>query len=72
MEIIQVTPNYEGVRLGHDGNAGYIDTVAGGSGGDVEPLIRPQVIVLPNLPTSSAGLPSGALWNDGGTLKVVP
>jgi hypothetical protein len=24
------------------------------------------------LPTSSAGLPSGALWNDGGTVKVVP
>jgi hypothetical protein len=23
------------------------------------------------LPTSSAGVPSGALWNDGGTVKVV-
>lgn len=65
--------NYEAVEIGHDGDAGYIDTVAGSSGGDVEPLeIRPQVIVLPNLPTSSAGLPSGALWNDGGTLKVAP
>lgn len=25
-----------------------------------------------NVPTSSAGLPSGALWNDSGTLKLVP
>lgn len=65
--------NYEAVEIGHDGDVGYIDTVAGSSGGDEEPLeIRPQVIVLPNLPTSSAGLPSGALWNDGGTLKVAP
>jgi hypothetical protein len=28
------------------------------------------VVVMPNLPTSSAGLPSGALWNDSGTVKV--
>ena len=29
-------------------------------------------ITLTNLPTSSAGLPSGAVWNDSNTLKVVP
>jgi len=28
-------------------------------------------IVFGNLPTSSAGLPTGALWNDGGTVKIV-
>lgn len=27
-------------------------------------------VQLNNLPTSSAGLPSGTIWNDGGTLKV--
>ena len=27
-------------------------------------------IILSNLPTSSAGLPTGAVWNDGGTLKI--
>jgi hypothetical protein len=27
-------------------------------------------VVFGNLPTSSAGLPSGAIWNDGGTLKI--
>ena len=26
---------------------------------------------MPNLPTSSAGLSSGDVWNDGGTLKIV-
>lgn len=29
-------------------------------------------ITLPNLPTATNGLPSGTLWSDGGTLKVVP
>lgn len=29
-------------------------------------------VIMPRLPTSSSGLPSGALWNDAGTLKVVP
>jgi len=29
------------------------------------------LVVLQNLPTSSAGLPAGALWNSGGFLKIV-
>ena len=28
-------------------------------------------ITLTSLPTSSAGLPSGALWNSSGTVKIV-
>ncbi len=28
-------------------------------------------IIMGGLPTSSAGLPSGAIWNDLGTLKIV-
>jgi hypothetical protein len=28
-------------------------------------------IVFGNLPTSSAGLPTGAIWNDAGTIKIV-
>jgi hypothetical protein len=27
--------------------------------------------VFPDMPTSSSGLPSGALWNDSGTVKIV-
>lgn len=28
-------------------------------------------IIMGGLPTSSLGLPTGAVWNDGGTLKIV-
>jgi hypothetical protein len=31
-----------------------------------------RLTINPNLPTSASGLPSGAFWNDSGTLKVVP
>ena len=30
------------------------------------------VINMSGMPTSSAGLASGDLWNDGGTVKIVP
>jgi hypothetical protein len=30
------------------------------------------VIIIPTLPTACTGLPAGAIWNDGGTLKVCP
>jgi hypothetical protein len=29
-------------------------------------------VILPALPTSPAGLPAGALWNNGGVLNIVP
>lgn len=29
-----------------------------------------KYIFMDNIPTSAAGLPSGAIYNDGGTLKV--
>lgn len=33
---------------------------------------RNTTLVLTNLPTSTTGLESGSVWNDGGTLKIVP
>jgi hypothetical protein len=30
-----------------------------------------EIIVFPDMPTSAAGLPAGALWNDSGTVKIV-
>lgn len=33
---------------------------------------RNTTLVLTNLPTSAAGLESGSVWNDSGTLKIVP
>jgi hypothetical protein len=31
-----------------------------------------SALTLINIPTSSTGLPSGSVWSDGGTLKIVP
>ena len=33
---------------------------------------RNTTLVLTELPTSAAGLESGSVWNDSGTLKIVP
>jgi hypothetical protein len=33
--------------------------------------MRGTTITLTDLPTSSAGLASGSLWNDSGTVKIV-
>jgi hypothetical protein len=41
------------------------------SGNDIELKTNGSgYIILSNLPTSSAGLPTGAVWNDSGTLKI--
>jgi hypothetical protein len=29
-------------------------------------------LAILTIPTSAAGLPSGMIWSDGGTLKIVP
>lgn len=36
-----------------------------------EATISAPIITMTNLPTSSAGLPAGALWRDGNDLKIV-
>ena len=33
--------------------------------------LRATTLTLTDLPTSSSGLPTGALWNDSGTVKIV-
>ena len=33
--------------------------------------LRATTITLTDLPTSSAGLPAGSLWNSAGTVKIV-
>lgn len=35
-------------------------------------VINAGLFYLPHIPTSSAGLTSGRIWNDSGTLKVIP
>lgn len=34
--------------------------------------IRVSAININNIPTSSAGLRSGDIWSDAGTLKIIP
>ena len=34
--------------------------------------LRGTKITLTDLPTSASGLESGALWNDSGTVRIVP
>lgn len=42
------------------------------SGGNNALQVRDdRVIIMAGLPISSSGLPSGAIWNDSGTLKIV-
>lgn len=51
------------------GNGGHLilrTTDPGPSGGS-----RGQIMIQ-DLPTSSAGLPSNSIWNDSGTLKIIP
>jgi len=60
-----------------------IGTAKGSSGGTARPMslvtdgtnrltIDALGRIIPVLPTSAAGLPTGALWNDAGTVKVAP
>lgn len=42
----------------------YSETLTVGTGGDK--------LILYDIPTSSAGLESGQVWSDGGTLKIIP
>lgn len=45
---------------------------------DTQFIINPQeltetlTIIAKNLPTSSTGLVKGQIWNDAGTLKIIP
>ena len=43
----------------------------GSSGTRWKDLYLSGTIILSNVPTSSSGLPSGAIYSDGGTLKIV-
>lgn len=37
---------------------------------DLFKVLDDGTLLAPNLPTSATGLPTGAIWNDGGTLKI--
>lgn len=61
---------------GGDGNGGDIKLIAGapfgtGVGGNVIIDTINGFLILANIPTSSAGLPTGAVWSNGGVLTIV-
>jgi hypothetical protein len=47
----------------------YISFSGGGSGAAM--TLDENGCVLKNIPTASTGLPTGAIWNDSGALKIV-
>lgn len=54
-----------------DGDSGSVFLQSGTASGTRGNIILDGLLVLVlNLPTSAAGLPTGALWNSSGTLKV--
>jgi len=61
-----------GLHIFGEGNSNTTSAVkVENSDGDVAiEVLNDLVVVMPNLPTSSAGLPTGALYNDNGTVKV--
>lgn len=68
---------YNGTGTGGSGALEF-QTAPSGSSGSTPNTQRTMLkitkdnVVLPVVPTSSAGQPSGAIWNDAGTLKIVP
>lgn len=61
-----------------DGGAVFLtsgDGAGSGNGGSITITLGTGVaqgnFIFANLPTSSSGLPSGAIWNNSGTLKIV-
>ena len=51
------------------GDAANIDLFLRPKGNGRAKLVRPALV---QIPTAATGLPSGALWNDGGTVKIAP
>jgi hypothetical protein len=73
----------EDVQTWYDATGFYICTKSRWGSGTVDSVYTHGNVVISNnvtvhglsyikLPTSAAGLPSGTLWNDGGTVKVAP
>ena len=64
-----------GARLGIRGKGSTSATaslIVQNSGGNEALKVRDdRVIIMSGMPTSALGLPSGALWNDSGTIKIV-
>ena len=61
-----IFPNNQSTLAASDGNINL-----GASNARYKDLYLSGTIILSGIPTSSSGLPSGAIYSDGGTLKIV-
>jgi len=50
----------------------YVGVVGCGITSVIDCALHANRVVVTNMPTSSAGLPSGTLWSDAGTIKIIP
>jgi len=73
----------EDVQVAYTATAFTINTKSRYGGGTVNTIVPFGNVIISNnltivgvsyikLPTSAAGLPSGTLWNNGGTVTIVP
>jgi hypothetical protein len=60
------------ISILNDHTSGNINFAAGGSSTARMTIKASGVINVSGIPTSSAGLVTGDLWSDGGTIKVIP
>ena len=60
------------ISILNDYTSGNINLAAGGSSTAHLTIKASGVINVSGIPTSSAGLVTGDLWSDGGTIKVIP
>ena len=60
------------LRIGNRSNFSIIEGTMGADAAGSDISLNAARVVLPNLPTSAHGLPTGALWSDSGVVKVVP
>ena len=70
-EVLSLLPEGAAPAIWADASNGYNGTVTGATLINPMPLHADEFVSLTNLPTSSAGLATGQVWNDSGTLKIV-
>jgi hypothetical protein len=72
---VGVTPSYRlqsAVASGADGNIFAAQVIGASNGFQVlwNHATTTTRVIIANIPTSSAGLAAGTLWNDAGTIKI--
>jgi len=59
------------IDTNHSDSAGTPGKIMAGNISGLDITLEGDVVLLPNIPTSSSGLTTGQVWNDSGVLKIV-